>query len=174
MVRNGNLFFTEGDVFTDVREYQSITGALQYVVIIRPYIAFAVNRICQFMPSLLDLHFKVIKRILRYLKGTIDYCIMFKLASRLSIESFADGIVGSDIDDHHSSIGYCVIFGENHVSWCSKKQQVVSHSTTEAEYHNLAFAQLMLCSLSHYLWSSVFLWMISQQSGVTIQVRLLC
>lgn len=73
-----------------------------------------------------------------------------------------------------TGLRYCVIFGENHVSWCLKKQQGVSHSTMEAEYHSFAFAQLMLCSLSHYLWSSVFLWAISQQSGVIIQVRLLC
>lgn len=47
--------------------FRSIVGALQYVVITKPDIAFAVNKACQFMHRVLDTHFKAVKRILRYL-----------------------------------------------------------------------------------------------------------
>ncbi|KAA3481747.1 hypothetical protein EPI10_022088 [Gossypium australe] len=53
--------------------YRSIIGALQYVVITRPNIAFSMNKVFQFVHKLLDLHFKGVKRILDYLQGTLDH-----------------------------------------------------------------------------------------------------
>lgn len=47
---------------------------------------------------------------------------------------------GLNFDDHRSTTGYCVYFGHTPISWCSKKQQVVSRSTAEVEYRSLAAA----------------------------------
>lgn len=68
-----------GSPIDNESDYRSIVGALQYIVITRPYIAFAVNRVCQFMHKPVDQHLKAIKRILRYLQGTIDYGFEFKV-----------------------------------------------------------------------------------------------
>lgn len=51
----------------DVTLYRSIVGALQYATITRPKISYTVNRVCQFMHSPTDTHWKAVKRILRYL-----------------------------------------------------------------------------------------------------------
>lgn len=53
--------------------YRSIVGVLQYVTITRLEIAYSVNKICQFMHNPLEAHWKTVKRIMRYLAGTLDY-----------------------------------------------------------------------------------------------------
>ncbi|XP_017635963.1 uncharacterized mitochondrial protein AtMg00810-like [Gossypium arboreum] len=60
-------------------EYRSIMGALQYIVIANPKIAFAMNNVCQFMQKPLDVHYKVVKCILRYFQGTVEYVLSFHL-----------------------------------------------------------------------------------------------
>ncbi|KAA3461448.1 hypothetical protein EPI10_028019 [Gossypium australe] len=106
--------------------YRSIVGALQYIVVTRLDIAFAVNKVYQFMYKPLDQHFKAIKCIIRYLQATLDYGISFTVGYMLSL--------GINPNDRRSTIGFCAFLGANPISWASKKQQVVSQSTTEAEY----------------------------------------
>ncbi|KAG8498462.1 hypothetical protein CXB51_005020 [Gossypium anomalum] len=66
--------------------------------------------------------------------------ITFKATSRLSQEGYSDANWGTDMDDRRSTTGFCVFLGGNLVSWGSKKQQVISCSTAEAEYRGLAHA----------------------------------
>lgn len=74
----------------DPREYQSITGALQYVVLSRPDIAYANNHICQFMHTPTDVHFVAIKCILHYLYAIIDYGLQIRPSERFSLVGYAD------------------------------------------------------------------------------------
>ncbi|KAG8478414.1 hypothetical protein CXB51_028231 [Gossypium anomalum] len=120
-----------GSAVENESEYRSIVGALQYVVITRPDIAFAVNRLCQFMHKPLDQYFKAVKRILRYLHNTMDYGLHFAKADCLDL--------GTDMDDRRSITRFCVFLGGNPVAWGSKKQQVVSRSTAKAEYRGLTY-----------------------------------
>lgn len=76
-------------------------------MITRPNITFVVNRVCQFMHKPLDQHLKVVKRILRYLQGTMDYGLGFKVSSRMSSVSYLDANWGTDLDDKRSTIGLC-------------------------------------------------------------------
>lgn len=71
MVSNLSLSSKQGNPISNPQEYRSIVGALQYVTITRPDIAFSINKVSQIMNCPLDTHFKVVKRILRYLKGTL-------------------------------------------------------------------------------------------------------
>ncbi|KAA3465088.1 Retrovirus-related Pol polyprotein from transposon TNT 1-94 [Gossypium australe] len=140
MVSSCLLFAHTGSPIANESEYRSIVGALQYIVITRPDIAFAVNKVCQFMHTPLDSHFKAIKRILRYLQATIDHGVHFTAASHLSIVGYSDASWGNDPDDRQSTSGFCIFLGGNPVSWGSKKQHVVSRSSAEAEYRSLAHA----------------------------------
>ncbi|KAA3465439.1 hypothetical protein EPI10_000600 [Gossypium australe] len=96
--------------------------------------------VCQFMYKPLDQHFKVVKRILRYLQGTMDYGISFKVSFCLSLVGYFDANWGIDLDDKHLTIGFYVFLGGSLLSWGLRKQQVVSRSTAEAEYRGLAHA----------------------------------
>ena len=126
------------DFFEDATLYRSIVGALQYATIIRPEIAFCVNKVCQFMHQPLQSHWQAVKRILRYLQGTLSYGIHIVPSPNLNLFAFCDANWGSDPDDKCSTIGFCIFLGGNIVSWMSKKQASVSRSSTEAEYRSLA------------------------------------
>ncbi|XP_024020247.1 uncharacterized protein LOC112091288 [Morus notabilis] len=118
--------------------YRSIVGALQYVTITRPELSYSVNRVCQFMHKPLETHWRAVKRILRYLRGTLDFGLHLQKSTQLNLLGFCDADWASDPDDRKSTSGYCVYLGSNIVSWCSKKQHTISRLTTEAEYRSLA------------------------------------
>ncbi|KAG8502885.1 hypothetical protein CXB51_000600 [Gossypium anomalum] len=144
MISSSALSKDEGDRLADPTEYRSLAGALQYVA--RLDIAYAVNRVYQFMHAPTTVHFVALKQILRYLRGTIDHGLIFRPSDRLSLVGYADANWGLDFDDSHSTTRYCVYFGHTLVSWCSKKQQTVSRSTAEAKYRSLAVATTVVAN----------------------------
>ncbi|XP_028098424.1 uncharacterized protein LOC114298117 [Camellia sinensis] len=143
--------------------YRSIVGGLQYLTITRPDLAFAVNFACQFMHQPLVRHFAMVKRLLRYLKGTLGYGLQFS-PGPLTLHAFSDSDWAGNSLDRRSTTGFCVFLGPNLVSWSTKKQPTVARSSTEAEYRALAHtaAELswlgMLLSNLHYFSSSPTLW----------------
>ncbi|RVX09816.1 putative mitochondrial protein [Vitis vinifera] len=135
-----NLSKFDGDPMVDVTHYRSVVGALQYVTLTRPDIAFAVNKACQFMQQPTTTHWLSVKRILRYLRGTMQDGLLLSPSSNLTIEGFIDVDWGAHLDDKRNSSGYPVYLGGNLVSWSSTKQKVVSRSSAESEYRGLVFA----------------------------------
>jgi histone deacetylase 1/2 len=126
---------------TDPTLYRSIVGALQYATMTRPDIAFSVNKVCQFMANPLESHWKAVKRILRYLKGTISHGLLLSSSTTgppFSLRAYSDADWATDHDDRRSTSGSCIYFGPNLVSWGSKKQALVARSSTEAEYRSMA------------------------------------
>ncbi|CAM8981023.1 unnamed protein product [Rhodiola kirilowii] len=79
-------------------------------------------------------HMLAAKKILRYLKGTIDYGIFYKRGKVSKLIGFTDSDYAGDVNDRKSTSGFVFMMGSGAVSWSSKKQQIVSLSTTEAEF----------------------------------------
>ena len=125
------------DSFSDPTLYKSVVGALQYATITRPDIAYAVNKLCQFMHSPLESHWKAKKHVLRYLNDTIDHGLAFYPSQNLFITGYSDSDWACDSSDMRSTSGFCVYLGNNLVSWLVKKQHSVSWSSTEAEFRSL-------------------------------------
>nr|XP_025702517.1 uncharacterized protein LOC112803221 [Arachis hypogaea] len=151
MVGNLKLYTNDSEPYSDPKFYSSIVGALQYLTMTRPDLAFYVNRVSQFMYNLTLNHWKAVKRILRYLKGTISDGIIFSKCSNFRLLDFADADWASDLHDRRSVTGYCVYLGTNLIFWKCHKQSKVSHSSTEAEYCAFASVQFELVSLQHLL-----------------------
>ncbi|XP_050939354.1 uncharacterized mitochondrial protein AtMg00810-like [Cucumis melo] len=97
-----------------------------------PEISYSVNKACQFMHILKHTHWQLVKRILRSLKGVLYHGLSLKKSDNMSLVGFADADEASDPDDRKSTSGFCVYFGNNLVSWGSKKQSIISRSSTEA------------------------------------------
>nr|KYP31486.1 hypothetical protein KK1_048166 [Cajanus cajan] len=119
---------------SDPSFYTSIVGGLQYITITRPKLSYSINKVCQYMHQPQEHHWKALKRILRYLQGIIDYGLHFKRPTHLTLQAFSDSDWGSDLDARKSTTGFCVYLGGNLISWCSKKQKVVSRRSTKAEF----------------------------------------
>ncbi|KAH9684435.1 retrovirus-related pol polyprotein from transposon RE2 [Citrus sinensis] len=154
---SSSLTITSGTPLSDPSQFRAVVGSLQYLSLTRPDISFAVNKMAQFMHQPTDEHWVLVKRILRYLCGTLDKGLLLHRESPLSLHGFSDALHAfSDADwagnkdDYSSTSAYLVYLGRNLISWSSKKQQTVARSSTEAEYRSVAATAAELrwvCSL---------------------------
>jgi hypothetical protein len=128
----------DGTPMSDTTLYRSTVGALHYLALTRPDIAFAVNKVSQFSHAPRDTHWTAIKWILRYLKNTLSYGLLIKPTPPSQLFAFFDADWASCPDDRKSTSGYCIFLGRNLLSWTVKKQPTVSRSSTESEYKALA------------------------------------
>lgn len=129
---------TDGSPLSDPTLYRSIVGCLVYLTITRPDIAYAVHIVSQFVSSPTSVHWADVMRILRYLQGTLYQSLLFPSTSSLELRAFSDADWAGDSTDRKSTTGFCIFLGDSLISWKSKKQDVVSRSSTEAEYRAMA------------------------------------
>jgi Reverse transcriptase (RNA-dependent DNA polymerase) len=113
--------------------YREAVGALNWAALAtRPDIAFAVATVARFASNPGPAHWEAVKRIYRYLSGTRDLWLTYGEAKR-TLEGFADAD-GSMAEDRRAISGYAFLIDGGAVSWSSKRQEIVSLSTTESEY----------------------------------------
>ena len=96
-------------------------------------ICFAVGIVSCYQSNLGLAHWRAVKRILRYLRGTIDHALCYH-GKNLRLTSHIDADQASDKDEHKSTSGYAFILGGGVVSWCSKKQSCIALSTIKSKY----------------------------------------
>jgi len=125
---------TDDDEIIDAKPYQSMIGSQMYAMLCtRPDIAFAVSQVSQFNASPTSTHEVIARRILRYLKGSMDLGIEYSGKEGLVLKVFVDADWGAS-ENRRSIGGYIVIFAGGAISWSCKKQGSVALSSTEAEY----------------------------------------
>lgn len=121
-------------------EYHCLIGSLLYIATnSRPDIAASVSILSRRINNPLQADWVELKRIVRYLCGTMDYRLFFDTGN-LKLEGFSDADWASDTADRKSNSGFVFLLGGAAVSWGSRKQACVSTSTMEAEYVALAEA----------------------------------
>ncbi|XP_057526261.1 secreted RxLR effector protein 161-like [Amaranthus tricolor] len=118
----------------------SAIGNIIYLTLTRPDITYEVSVISQFIQKPKKPHMEAIKRILRYVKGSIDYGFLYRNDIYFEVTGYCDADYAGDLNTRRSTTGYVFNLGSGAVSWCSKRQPTVSLSSTEAEYRASAMA----------------------------------
>lgn len=148
MCLNTNLVRNENPTDEDRNlPYRELVGALMYVALgTRPDISFAVSHLSQFNNCFDRTHWVAAKRLLRYLKYTMDYGIVFE-ADKKGVMGFVDADWANCVIDRRSYTGYVFTLSGGAISWDSKKQRTVALSSTEAEYMAMSEATKELLHL---------------------------
>ncbi|GJV84375.1 ribonuclease H-like domain-containing protein, partial [Tanacetum coccineum] len=120
--------------------YRSLAGALQYLTFTRPDLSYAVQQICLYMHDPREPHFNALKRILRYIHGTLDHGLQLYASSTSQLVAYSDADWAGCPATRRSTSGYCVFLSDNLLTWSSKRQHVTSRSSAEAEYRGVANA----------------------------------
>ncbi|XP_062104243.1 uncharacterized protein LOC133815415 [Humulus lupulus] len=118
----------------DITKYRGMIGSLLYLTASRPDILFSVGLCARYQSCPKESHLSVVKRIFRYLIGTMNLGLWYPKNSNFEIISYSDADFAGCKSDRKSTSGTCHFLGNSLVSWFSKKQNSVALSTTEAEY----------------------------------------
>ncbi|KAH9687651.1 hypothetical protein KPL70_014845 [Citrus sinensis] len=100
-----------GQYVEDATSYRSLIGELQYLVLTRLEIAFAVHKLSQYVSALTLQHIMACKRILRYLKETEDYGLKFTAGGEIKLIEYADADWAYDVDDRKINRGILHLLG---------------------------------------------------------------
>ncbi|KAG6385237.1 hypothetical protein SASPL_154067 [Salvia splendens] len=141
-----NLSKNEKGEKVDPALYKSLVRSLRYLTNTRPDILYATWLVSRYMENPTTSHFKAAKRILRYLRGTIDYGLFYSHTNDYKFVGYSDSDWAGDNDYRKSTSRYVLYMGDTAFTWMSKKQPIVTLSTCEAEYMAATF------SVCHAVW----------------------
>nr|XP_020177285.1 uncharacterized mitochondrial protein AtMg00810-like [Aegilops tauschii subsp. strangulata] len=127
-----------GPPVDDASDYRSIVGALQYLTMMRPDLAYAVQQACMSMHDPREQHLALVKRILRYVRGSHTHGLHIARSPALDLVAYSDADWAGCPDTRRSTSGYAIFLGDSLVSWSSKRQPTISRSSAEAEYRAVA------------------------------------
>ncbi|XP_016730871.1 uncharacterized mitochondrial protein AtMg00810-like [Gossypium hirsutum] len=105
----------------DEKGYRSLVCCLLYLTATRQDIMYAVSLLSRFMHCCNVAHFKAVKRVLRYVKGTFNSGVKFEKAEELKLVGYSGGDWAGSVDDIKSTSGYFFTLGSSVFSWSSKK-----------------------------------------------------
>ncbi|GAU34012.1 hypothetical protein TSUD_212730 [Trifolium subterraneum] len=126
---------------SDATYYKQVIGCLMYLLATRPDMAFSICLATRYMDRPTEMHMEAVKRILRYLKGTMNYGIWYKhiREGKVTLVGWTDSDYAGDYDDRKSTSGYVFTMGTGAISWSSKKQPLLLYLPL----------RLSLCQLLH-------------------------
>lgn len=128
--------------------YRQLVGSLLYLATAtRPDISFAIGHVSRYMENPTIVHERALKRILKYIAGTVSHGITFQPSGNRQLIGYSDADYAGDVDTRKSTSGLAFFFNESIISWSSQLQQCVAQSTTEAEYVSASEATKELVSL---------------------------
>ena len=118
----------------------------------RPDICFAANALSSVVENPREVYWKAAKRVLRYLRGTLNQTLTFRKIQNLDLLNFSDADWAGNIDNRGSTSGFCFKLSESGAtSWGCKAQKTVATSTAEAEFNSVVEASKEAIHLSEIL-----------------------
>nr|KYP47130.1 Retrovirus-related Pol polyprotein from transposon TNT 1-94 [Cajanus cajan] len=110
------------------------------MVCTRPDLAYAVSVVSRYLNQPQKEHWKAVKRIFWYLRGTLDIGLIYGTCTNCHLAGYSDADYAADLDGRKSITGYAFTLRNCLVSWKATLQPSVALSTTEAEYMALTEA----------------------------------
>ncbi|GJW46738.1 ribonuclease H-like domain-containing protein, partial [Tanacetum coccineum] len=141
----------DGDPVSDLTLYQSLAGSIQYNAFTRSDISYAVQHVCLYMHDHRKPYFLALKRILRYVRGTLYHGLQLFSSSTTSLVAYSDVDWVGCPTTRRLTLGYCVFLGNNLLFWSSKRQSMISRSSVEAKYRGVANVVAETCWLRNLL-----------------------
>ncbi|XP_019172702.1 PREDICTED: uncharacterized protein LOC109168110 [Ipomoea nil] len=103
--------------YADPTQYRSLAGALQYLTVTRPDLSYAVNLLCQHMHAPTTTYWASLKRVMRYVKCTLNLGLLISQSTSIDIHAYSDSDWAGDPNDRKSTSGFVVFLGSNLISW---------------------------------------------------------
>ncbi|XP_019086446.1 PREDICTED: uncharacterized protein LOC109126936 [Camelina sativa] len=138
--QNHHLATDDGPLLTHPRSYRRLVGRLLYLLHTRPELSYAVHVLAQFMQASREAHMEAALRVVSYLGGSSGHGILLHSLPDLTIDVYCDSDWSSCPITRRSLSAYVVLLGGSPVSWKTKKQKTVSHSSAEAKYRAMSVA----------------------------------
>ncbi|XP_059068708.1 secreted RxLR effector protein 161-like [Cryptomeria japonica] len=135
----------------DCIHYHQLMGNLLYLTHSHPDLSYVVGLASEYMQEPHELHWKVVKRILRYVQGTISYGIHYSVGCTLDLIVYTDSDWACDNIDHNSTSGYILSLGFGPICWSSKKQSTIALSSAKAEYRGAVNVTIQAIWLQNFL-----------------------
>jgi histone deacetylase 1/2 len=120
LASGASMSATDGVPLADPSHYRCLVGSLQYLTLTRPDISFTVHHVCRFMQAPHDTHLTAVKRIFRYLKGTLNVGLHYIRTPVHELRGFCDADWAGCRDDRRSTTGFAIFLGPNLISWGAK------------------------------------------------------
>ena len=105
-----------------------------YLTATRPNLMFVVSLISRYMEQPTETHLQAAKRVLRYIKGTVSFGLFYKKGGTKVLVRYIDNDYVGDQNDINNTSSYVFVLSDSVVSWSSKKQPIVTLSTTKVEF----------------------------------------
>ncbi|GKA82632.1 retrovirus-related pol polyprotein from transposon TNT 1-94 [Tanacetum coccineum] len=121
-------------ILVDQTRFRSMVGFLIDLTASRPDLVFVVCMCARYQASPTKKHLEALKRVFRYLRGTINWGLWYPKDTAMALTAYADADHAGCQDTRRSTSGSAQFLGDKLVSWSSKKQKSTAISTTEAEY----------------------------------------
>lgn len=139
--------------FSDIEnKCRQIIGCIMYAMLgTRPDLCSSISLLSRYQNCATEKLLTSLKRVLRYIKGTLELKLVYNDKSKNIITGYADADWGGDTTDRKSTSGFCLYVFGNIVSWNLKKQSTVAISTIEAEIIALSFCTSEICWLRNLL-----------------------
>ena len=144
-------------MMADANRYWHLLGKLINLTVTRPNITYVVSVLSQFMHEPRMVHWEGALGVLAYINRAPGKGLIYRRHDLLRIEAYSDAGYGGDKVYRKSTTWYCTYVGGNLVTWCSRKQKVISCSSAEAEY------RVMPATAREMVWLQSFV----QDLGIT-------
>ena len=121
--------------------YRSAIGSLMYLATCtRPDLAAAISELSKFSQNPRVVHWEGVKRVMRYLKGTVGEGLMYKRGAQVEVWGYSDSGHAGDVETSRGRSGYVFLSAGAAINWRSSMMKVVTHSSCESEYVGLSEA----------------------------------